>query len=95
MSSNPNDPVRDPSRTTLGNTNRPARRDSWGAGTITALILGALIVLGGIWYAVSDHSSSTALNPPATTAGQSGGTNVNPGSGGQNVPNPTRPGGAP
>src|SRR6476619_7124816 len=96
------DPVRDalrdspPSamRDPTGNYRDRVDDRSWGMGTITAIILGALIVAGGIWYGMSDHGSSTASNPPAASTGQ-GGTNVNPGAGGQNAPNPARPGGAP
>src|SRR5438105_10945502 len=71
---------------------RDADDDGFGTGTIVAMVIAGVLVVGGLIYAMSGPSTNTASNPPAsttTTTGQ-GGTPVNPGSQ-QNTPNPMPP----
>jgi hypothetical protein len=44
--------------------------DSFGPSSIVAMILGAVVIVGAIAYAVSGPSTNTASNPPPTTTGQ-------------------------
>jgi len=61
--------------------NRPWYRDDSdmiSGSVIFALVVGAVIVFGAIWYAMSDHSMITAKNPalPTSTTGQGGNQNL-------------------
>jgi len=61
----PNDP----------NPNTRYRRDDegWGMGTMLALAVAAILVVGGLLYAFNHNASTTASNtssPTATTTGQ-------------------------
>ncbi len=46
--------------------------NSFGPGSIVALILGTVVIVGAIAYAVSGPSPTTAIKPPLTTTGQGG-----------------------
>jgi hypothetical protein len=50
---------------------------SFGPGSIVAMIVGAVVIIGAIAYAVSGPAKNTASNPPPVTTGQ-GGTPVAP-----------------
>jgi hypothetical protein len=52
--------------------NPPRYRDpnSFGIGSIVALIFGTVVMIGAIAYAVSGPSPTTAIKPPLTTTGQ-------------------------
>src|SRR5947207_2006132 len=67
---------------------RYQRDSAMSAGWIAGAIVAVLVLVGVIFYAMSDHSTSTVSNPPASTSGQ--GTAVNPGAQ-QNMPNPAPP----
>jgi hypothetical protein len=49
------------------NFGRPATQ-GLGTGTIAALVIVAILVVGGVIYGMSDHSSSTATAPSTTSA---------------------------
>src|SRR5439155_7699728 len=61
--------------------NPPRYPDSYpdrvGPGSVVAVIVGAVVIVGAIAYAVSGPSSTTTSNPPPTTTGQ-GGTQFSP-----------------
>jgi hypothetical protein len=64
---------------------RMGRQNSVGAGMIAVFALIALFVIGGLWYAASDRSNTTATGPATSTSttGQ-GGSAPSP-----NAPNPS------
>ena len=51
--------------------------DAWGTGTIAAILVVAVLVLGGLFYTMSGPSTIAVINPPPVTTGQ-GGTPVTP-----------------
>jgi len=65
---------------------RPAN-DQWGTGTIVAMVVAAIVLIGGIMYALtSDRSSTTAATPPTDTSAPSTTGQAPP-----RVPTPTPP----
>ena len=60
--------------------------DSFGPGSIVAMILGTVVIVGAIAYAMSGPTT-TASNPPPATTGQ-GGTQINPPAAPQTAPAP-------
>jgi hypothetical protein len=70
------------------------QRNGTSAAVLGALALAALLIVGGLYYGMSDNRSTTASNPTTTsstpsTTGQ-GRTQVMPGEQ-QNIPNPGTP----
>jgi hypothetical protein len=51
--------------------NTVVRRERWSPGTIAATAIGAMLLLVGVMYGVSQHTTTTASNPPSTV-GQGG-----------------------
>jgi len=45
-----------------GDDPRMGRDRGWNAGAIAALILGIIVVLGGLFYAMSGNNSTSASN---------------------------------
>jgi hypothetical protein len=64
--------------------NRNMQRSSMSMGMIAVFALLALFVVGGLMYAMSDRSTSTASSPSTTTIGQGA-----PAQPGPNSPNST------
>src|SRR5215212_1985671 len=65
---------------TYHDNNRPMDRDrGWSGGAIAAMVIALLVIVGGIFYAMSNNSGNNASKSPSastsssTTSGQGGG----------------------
>src|SRR3954467_9497438 len=81
------------SMTYQGNDPRMGRDRGWSAGAIAAMVLAIIVVLGGLFYAMSGKNSTTAPNnrPAATTPSTTAQTS--PSTTGQTSPSTTGQGG--
>ena len=51
--------------------------DTWSTGTIVAIVVAGVLVLGGLFYTMPGRSTTAVINPPPVTTGQ-GGMSVSP-----------------
>jgi hypothetical protein len=56
--------------------NPPLYRDpdsgTWSTGTILAIVVAGVLILGGLFYTMSGRSTTAVIKPPPVTTGQGG-----------------------